>query len=116
MNHTDPIAPPRAMEHRIEDRVPTILRTIVQVKERDGKIWKEVTQVTTVSRNGAGFTLPRTVAVGRLLTLVMPLAPELRPYDQEAEVYPVMGIVQYSNASTVNGETVYHVGVGFVGK
>ncbi|HEX3102058.1 MAG TPA: hypothetical protein VHQ01_09715 [Pyrinomonadaceae bacterium] len=96
--------------------MPTILRTIVQVKERDGKTWKEVTQVTTVSRNGAGFMLPRPVTVGRLLTLVMPLAPELRAYDLDAEVYPVMGIVQYCNASTVNGEHVYHVGVGFVGK
>lgn len=116
MTHTDPVAPPRATENRTEDRVPTILRTIVQVKERDNKVWKEVTQVTTVSRNGAGFMLPRPVAVGRLLTLVMPLDPELRAYDQDAEVYPVMGIVQYCNASTVNGEHIYHVGVGFVGK
>lgn len=116
MSFTYPIAPPRAQENRTEERVPTILRTIVQVKERDGETWKEVTEVTTVSRNGAGFTLPRPVVVGRLLTLVMPLSAELRAYDHNAEVYPVMGIVQYCNASTVDGQAVYHVGVGFVGK
>ncbi len=116
MSFTNPIAPPRAQDHRTEERVPTILRTIVQVKERDSKSWKEVTDVTTVSRNGAGFMLPRPVVVGRLLTLVMPLAPELRAYDHKSEVYPVMGIVQYCNASTVNDEPIYHVGVGFVGK
>ncbi len=116
MSFTNPIAPPRAQENRTEERVPTILRTIVQVKESDSKSWKEITEVTTVSRNGAGFMLPRPVVVGRLLTLVMPLDPDLRAYDHDAEVYPVMGIVQYCNASTVNGEAVYHVGVGFVGK
>ncbi len=103
-------------DHRIAERVPTELKTIVQVKEGDGETWKEVTRVTTVSRNGAGFTLPRPCSVGRLITLVMPLDPELRAYDQDRELYPVMGIVQHCNASTVDGVTVYHVGVGFIGK
>ena len=103
-------------ENRTEERIPTILRTIVQVKESDGKSWKEVTDVTTVSRNGAGFTLARPCVVGRLITLVMPLDPELRAYDLDSEVYPVMGIVQYCNAGNVDGVAVFHVGVGFVGK
>jgi hypothetical protein len=48
--------------------------------------------------------------------MVMPLEPELRAYDEKAELYPVMGIVQYCNPVTMDGETIYHVGVGFIGK
>lgn len=98
------------------ERTDSELRTVVQVKDHDGESWKEVVKVTTVSRNGAGFSLPRPVTVGRLLTLVMPLDPELRAYDEDKEVYPVLGLVQYCNQGKVDGETVYHVGVGFVGK
>lgn len=105
-----------APEKRRVERTDSELKTIVQVKESEGETWKEVTKVTTVSRNGAGFSLPRPVTVGRLLTLVMPLDPELRAYDQDKEVYPVMGLVQYCNQGKIDGQTVYHVGVGFVGK
>lgn len=95
---------------------PGELQTIVQVKEGPTETWKEVTKVLTVSRNGAGFSLQRPCVVGRLVTLVMPLDPQLRAYDKDQQVYPVMGIVQYCNASTVNGKVIYNVGVGFVGK
>ncbi|MGE3465339.1 MAG: hypothetical protein AB7J13_00260 [Pyrinomonadaceae bacterium] len=86
------------------------------MKEADEKSWKEVVTVSTVSRNGAGFALSRPVIVGRLVTLVMPLDPELRAYDIDKEVYPVMGIVQHCSPADVDGEKVYHVGVGFIGK
>lgn len=92
------------------------LQTIVQVKESHHDSWKEVTKVLTVSKNGAGFSLSRPCVVGRLVTLVMPLDPELRAYDKKQELYPVMAIVQYCNPTTVDGETRYHIGVGFVGK
>jgi len=105
-----------APESRRVDRVPSELKTIVQVKESDQETWKEVTKVSTVSRNGAGFSLPRPVKVGRLVTLVMPLDAELRAYDEDKELYPVLGLVQYCNQGMVDGEPVYHVGVGFVGK
>ncbi len=105
-----------APENRRVERTPSELKTIVQVKESEDETWKEVTRVTTVSRNGAGFSLPRPCKVGRLITLVMPLDPALRAYDEDKELYPVMGLVQYCNPGVVNGEAVYHVGVGFVGK
>jgi hypothetical protein len=103
-------------EHRKGKRVAPELKTIVQVRESEDESWKEMTKVLTVSRNGAGLQLTRPCVVGRLISLVMPLDPDLRAYDKKAEVYPVMSIVQYCNASTIDGETVYHVGVGFVGK
>ena len=105
-----------APEHRQGGRTALELKTIVRVTESAQETWKEVAKVLTVSRNGAGFRLTRPVVVGRLITLVMPLDPELRAYDKKEEVYPVMSIVQYCNAATVDGETVYNVGVGFVGK
>ncbi len=116
MSYSNIIEETSAPEHRTVQRVPTELKTIVQVKENDAETWKEVTKVTTVSRNGAGFSLMRPCKVGRLVTLVMPLDPQLRAYDETAELYPVMGIVQYCNKGKIEGEAVYHVGVGFVGK
>ena len=101
---------------RIVERSPSELQTIVQVKESNDVSWKQVTKVTTVSRNGAGFSLTRPVKIGRLITLVMPLAIELRAYDLDTPLYPVMGLVQYCNKGIINGEAVYHVGIGFVGK
>ncbi len=103
-------------EHRTIDRSQSELQTIVQVKESQHESWKEVTKVLTVSKNGAGFSLTRPCMIGRLLTLVMPLDPELRAYDKKKELYPVMALVQYCNPTTVNGQTLYHIGVGFVGK
>lgn len=103
-------------ESRKVDRLPTELQTIVQVKESEVETWKEYAKVTTVSKNGAGFSLTRPCTVGRLVTLVMPLDPNLRAYDEKAELYPVMGLVQYCNEGLIDGNTVYHVGVGFIGK
>ncbi len=103
-------------ENRRVERAVSELRTIVQVKESEAETWKELTRVTTVSRNGAGFSLARPCKVGRLVTLVMPLERELRAYDEDAEMYPVMGLVQYCNEGMLDGKTVFHVGVGFVGK
>ncbi len=105
-----------APEKRRVDRVDSELKTVVQVKDADGESWKEIVSVTTVSRNGAGFSLSRPVAVGRLVNLVMPLDPDLRAYDEDKELYPVLGLVQYCNEGKINNQTVYHVGVGFVGK
>ncbi len=105
-----------ALDNRNAQRAPSQLRTIVQVKEGDGVAWKEVTDVTTVSKNGAGFTLPRKCHTGRLVMLVMPMPPELRVYDQQAEVYPIVGLVQYSNPVTIDNVTAFQTGVAFIGK
>ena len=103
-------------ESRNARRAQSELKSIVQVKESEEETWKEVTRVTTVSRNGAGFSLSRECTPGRLVTLVLPMPAELRAYDQDRELYPVMGLVQYCNEGMVESEKVYHVGVGFIGK
>ncbi len=104
------------IDPRTESRVNAELKAVIQVKEGDGKSWKEVADVSTVSRNGAGFSLSRGCSVGRLITIVMPMPRELRAYDEDKELYPVMGIVQYCNEGMVGNKKVFHVGAGFVGK
>lgn len=103
-------------DDRRVSRLSTNLKTIVQVKESADESWKEVTTVSTVSKNGAGFTLTRKVDVGRLVSLVLPMPEEFRAYDMNAELYPVLGLVQHVTESNLNGETLFQVGVGFVGK
>jgi hypothetical protein len=103
-------------DHRVAGRSSAALQTVVQIIDAGGETWKEIAEVKSVSRNGAGFTLSRQCEVGRLVKMVMPLEPELRAYDHQKELYPVMGIVQYCNAATINNKTVYHVGTGFIGK
>lgn len=92
------------------------LKATVQIREASNDSWKETPTVTAVSRNGAGFVLSRKCIVGRLMAVAMPLSPELRAYDKDADIYYVIAIVQYCNEGKVNGKTVYHVGVGFIGK
>ena len=103
-------------DSRISTRTLAELKTIVKVHDGKDDGWKEVTKVTTVSKNGAGFTLSRAVNVGRLLTLVMPMPGEFRAYDHDEELYPVMGLVQYCQESNIGDQRVFHVGVGFIGK
>ena len=104
------------LENRKVKRTQTELKTIVQVKESNEEAWKEVTKVTTVSRNGAGFNLTRECKVGRLVMLVLPLPVLLRAYDVDTELYPVVGLVQYCNPVNLDGEDLFHIGVAFVGK
>ncbi len=101
---------------RNAQRVSSALKTLVKVRESENEVWKEVTEVSTVSRNGAGFDLTRPCAPGSLITLVLPMPRELRVYDHDEKLYPVMGLVQYCNEGQGNGESIFHVGVGFIGK
>jgi hypothetical protein len=106
----------KKLDSRGSHRLSADLKTIVQVKETPTEAWKEVTAVSTVSKNGAGFTLSRKVEVGRLVSLVLPMPTEFRAYDESAELYPVLGLVQHVSETTVDGKTAFNVGVGFVGK
>jgi len=102
-------------EHRAEPRQEAELKSIVKVAG-DGEPWKEITRVTTVSRTGVGFTLTRPCKVGRLVTMVLPMPTELRAYDHNAELYPVMALVQNCYKSFETGEECYHVGAALIGK
>jgi hypothetical protein len=103
------------VEFRNGERLVSSLKAIVQVKETNETIWKEVTKVTTVSRNGVGFSLSRPCTVGRLVNLILPMPVEYRAHDLNEELYNVIGIIQYCNAGKSGGERIYHIGVGLVG-
>lgn len=105
-----------AVEQRIEERTTLKVTTVVQFKEHVDEAWKEMLEVTTVSKNGAGLTVSRECPVGRIVSLVMQMPPELRLYDHDADFYPMLGVVQNCYKTTVNDKTVYHVGVAFIGK
>ncbi len=113
MKSDDPIPD---FDNRVTSRSTTDLRAVVKLKDSEDDGWRETTKVTTVSRNGAGFTLARECSVGRLLTIVLPMPREFRAYDLDSELYPVMGIVQNCYRSNIDGTIVYHIGVGFIGK
>jgi len=89
--------------------------TTIQIFD-DGQTWNESAHITSLSRNGAGFSTARECTVGRLIKLEMPMPTELRAYDESEEVYPVMGIVQHCNCVSYNGEEFYQVGVALIGK
>lgn len=106
----------QAADARTSLRDGAKLQTIVQIKDGLGENRREITNVTTISKNGAGFNLARPCTVGGLVTLVLPMPVELRVYDETERLYPVMGLVQYCNEGEVDGEKCHHVGVALIGK
>lgn len=105
-----------ASEKRNHERTEPALKTIVQLRENNGDVSKEVTEVKIFSRNGASFSLTRACKVGQLVMLVMALPREYRAYDQHEELYAVIGIVQNCYKAKSAGQVIHHISVGFIGK
>ncbi len=107
---------PFKIDKRRFKRLRSKLRAVVQVKESDDETWKEITEVTTVSQNGAEFRLSHDCVIGRLIIMVMPMPVELRLYDKLEKIYPVAAIIQSCYKSTFRKKPVYNIGVAFIGK
>jgi hypothetical protein len=105
-----------AIPDRSGRRKPVSLDGIIQVRPSKEECWKERIEVTSVSRNGAGFTTTRPCEVGKLVLVALGMPRELRAYDEFNELYAVTGIVQYCNMFSGDDSALYNVGVGFVGK
>ncbi len=82
----------------------------------DTRQWKEVGEIVSISGNGAGFYLERECRVGQLISMLLPLEPELRMYDQDKELYKVWGVVQLCSPHKTPDAAKYHIGVAFIGK
>jgi hypothetical protein len=82
----------------------------------NGETWNESAHITSLSRNGAGFSTGRECTIGRLVKLEISMPAELRAYDESEDVYPVMGLVQHCHCVPYNGENIYQVGVALIGK
>lgn len=98
------------------DRRALRVNAVVQFKEGEQESWKEVVEISTISKNGAALNLSNECPVGRLLSLVIQMPEELRAYDHSAPVYATMGIVQNCVGTVVDDVPIYHVGVAFIGK
>jgi hypothetical protein len=95
----------------------TAFPAIIHIPESEENIWKGVAEVTSISRTGGSFCSSRPCVVGRLVAIVMETPMDFRGFDhEEEEFYSVVGLVQYCNVATVDGNTVYHLGIGFIGK
>jgi hypothetical protein len=93
------------------------LTAIVQFRTSAEHTWKEVTTALNVSKSGASFLLEHPCEVGRLVSLVISMPVEYRIYDLSEELYRVIGLIQYCHETpSPTGETMYSVGVAFVGK
>jgi hypothetical protein len=104
------------LENRTAERHELKIRTVVHFRESEEETWNEVTEITTVSRNGAAFTVSRECPVGRLVSLVMEMPREFRIYDHDEDVYPMLSVVQNCCETTVDEKPAYSVGVAFIGK
>jgi hypothetical protein len=93
----------------------TVMLAVVKVKDEEGKLWKEAAEVISVSPTGAGFYMKRECKAGRLVSLMLPVEPELRFYDHEKELYRVWGLVQHCHRLT-DDDIGFHVGVAFIGR
>ncbi|MBS1795176.1 MAG: hypothetical protein JSS81_15060 [Acidobacteria bacterium] len=102
-------------EQRRGDRIALSLSAVVKFRDSIEAVFKEKTDLISISRSGAGFYLSKECRVGRLVSLIMAMPRHLRCYDREKELYRVWGLVQH--CSRLAGEREeYHVGVAFVGR
>lgn len=105
-----------ANQNRRVERFSHALAVDVKGKENRDALWKETTDLISMSRSGAGFYLKRKCEVGQLISLMMPMPKHLRCYDVDKEFYRVWGLVQHCSLVSGQTESEYHVGVAFIGR
>jgi hypothetical protein len=101
---------------RIRERLALHLPVRVRCRETPDFEWQEVTRLTNVTPFGAGFTLKRPTERGRLLHMTIPMPRQLRVFDHGEDQYRIWAIVRYLKANTSSKQTVFDVGVAFIGK
>src|SRR5687768_3493645 len=92
------------------------LHAVVKGREPDGRQWKEVADLISVSSTGSSFQLGRGCDVGTLISFLVPLPAHLRCYDHDREFYKVWGLVQHCELMTTEEGSFYFVGVAFTGR
>ena len=102
------------LENRKTERISMGISAIVRARLNEDEIWKEKSDLISVSRLGAGFYLQRECQIGQLLSLLIPMPKHLRQYDEDKEYYRVWGVVQHCNK--IGNDEEYHTGVAFIGK
>ena len=105
-----------AVKNEVRPGGRVLLSAEVKIKIGKNDIWKQQTELITLSRTGAGFYLEQKCEVGRLLSLLIPMPKHLRCYDFGKDFYRVWGLIQHCNPVSVGDEPGFHVGVAFVGR
>jgi len=101
---------------RIRDRLELHLPVRVHCRETADFDWTEVTRLTNVTPFGAGFPLKRPTEKGRLLHMTIPMPRQLRVFDHVEDQYRVWAVVRYLKPSTSDKQTIFNIGVAFIGK
>ncbi len=101
---------------RIRERLPLTLPVRVRGRETPSFEWSEITRLSNVTPFGAGFTLRHPTEKGRLLHMTIPMPRQLRVFDHIEDQYRIWAVVRYIKTSIVEKQTVFDVGVAFIGK
>ncbi|HEX8457682.1 MAG TPA: hypothetical protein VF656_10330 [Pyrinomonadaceae bacterium] len=105
-------------ERRLRERLKLSLPVRVQVREDAETEWTEMTRLIDLTPFGAGFSLTRSVDVGRLVHLTLPMPRQLRCFDHVEDQYRVYALVRSMRAEFPVGASTpsFKLGVAFVGK
>ncbi|HSK65045.1 MAG TPA: hypothetical protein VK893_14430 [Pyrinomonadaceae bacterium] len=101
---------------RIRERLALQLPVRVLGRETPDFEWTEITRLINVTPFGAGFTLKRPTEKGRLLHMTIPMPRQLRVFDHVEDQYRIWAIVRHFRTRTIGNETIFEVGVAFIGK
>jgi hypothetical protein len=96
-------------ERRKTRRVPLKVPVRVQGRDPTGETWESMTSCEDVSAGGMALLLDRSVRVGQVLHLALPLPPRFRQYDLTEASYRVYGLVRGRRPGN-------RVGILFLGK
>jgi PilZ domain-containing protein len=101
---------------RIRERLALHLPVRVQGRETPDFEWNEITRLTNVTPFGAGFPLKHPTEKGRLLYMTIPMPRQLRVFDHVEDQYRIWAVVRHMKPAVVDNQTVFNVGVAFIGK
>lgn len=108
----DAVAEASQNERRKSFRMDMSLPVRVHGFAEDGTSWEEVANTDDVSQGGLGLHLSRSVELGQVLLLTLPLPKRLREFDLSEAVYRVYALVR----GIVYNSDKTRVGVMFFGK
>jgi PilZ domain len=99
-------------ERRRDSRMEMTLPVRVHGFLSDGTEWEEMSTTEDISSGGACFTLKRSMSLGQVVRLVLPLPKRLRQFDRQEPSYRVYALVR----GVTHGDGTSRVGVMFFGK
>ena len=100
-------------ERRRQRRVPMKIPVRVQGREPDGHTWEEISSCEDASAGGVGLLLKRSVVLGQVLHLSLPLPQRFRQYDLTDPSYRTYTLVRNVRPAPCGG---VRIGVVFLGK